>query len=576
MSSHCCHPKTKCERGKRGKRGVTGATGVSGPTGPTGLGFTGPTGPIGLGNTGPTGPQGPAGPGAGATGPTGPIGSTGYTGPAGTGSTGSTGPTGSTGSTGSTGATGDTGPTGATGSTGPTGSTGSTGSTGATGDTGSTGATGDTGSTGATGDTGSTGATGDTGSTGATGDTGSTGSTGDTGPTGSTGSTGDTGPTGSTGSTGDTGPTGNTGSTGPAGQPLITATLAEATTLQNSSQLEAGSFYQITGVDSTLYNDGSNSGTTIVLQAITNNKFAESGNGIFFVPRYPVAADAIPNNKIWDAANTYAIGDRAIWGGYSWLNVTGNVGTEVDFYTLDAVNWSRDSFTDAAQYKTVIHEISYSFQYDLIYKRVDTFNCVTIETTPLDIFNNMLLGNPIKDFQWGNDYDSLQAYGIGNIHVLGGSYLGCVNARSTLISNVYLCNYSNISYQLTNRFANLYMNGIELVNESVLYSISTCVDMTIIKLSFKNNSTLRLNFNVADNLIIQGLDFSNASLTLDNLGGDLQFVNAVNIPNFSYNVAASTILVGTTYSKFLYNDSSLGSRLYRIAAGVFTFSAVNA
>ncbi|MEO6304826.1 MAG: hypothetical protein ABIP51_16820 [Bacteroidia bacterium] len=70
------------------------------------------------------------------------------------------------------------------------------------------------------------------------------------------------------------------------GVPLIYVTKTAADLAITNSTLVPGQFYQISGVHVGLYNDGSNSGTTIILQAITTNKFAVVGKGIFYNPKY--------------------------------------------------------------------------------------------------------------------------------------------------------------------------------------------------------------------------------------------------------------------------------------------------
>ena len=37
---------------------------------------------------------------------------------------------------------------------------------------------------------------------------------------------------------------------------------------------------------------------------------------------------------------SYGIGDKVIWGGYSWTNVNGNIGASVDVLNLNA-EWTR-------------------------------------------------------------------------------------------------------------------------------------------------------------------------------------------------------------------------------------------
>ena len=148
----------------------------------------------------------------------------------------------------------------------------------------------------------------------------------------------------------------------------------------------------------TLYDDGTTSGTTVYLRAISDSKLEVQGMGKFYNPKYNQAVDGfgIWDNKMygtfstivgtfnyankesvtannaatgilladgmiqwvsgdWSAATSitgdvssatadvadfvspsYGIGDKVIWGGYSWTNVNGNVGASVDVLNLNA------------------------------------------------------------------------------------------------------------------------------------------------------------------------------------------------------------------------------------------------
>ena len=180
------------------------------------------------------------------------------------------------------------------------------------------------------------------------------------------------------------------------GSGLIEVTKAQADSLIAADTLTKGAFYKINGVNPSLYNDGVDSGTSIVLQAIEKNKFASEGKGIFYNPKYQnIAGFGVWSNRStwaatltsgtfngnelitanngatgqlfttldanifialtgsWGAATsitgnmsgatatiasvvlkTYAIGSKAIWGGYSWTNVNGNVGARTSLISI--------------------------------------------------------------------------------------------------------------------------------------------------------------------------------------------------------------------------------------------------
>jgi hypothetical protein len=214
------------------------------------------------------------------------------------------------------------------------------------------------------------------------------------------------------------------------GDIFITKTKAEIDALISTNALVKGATYKITGVHPTLYNDGTNSGTTIILKAISENVLETQGTGIFYNPKYNQSIDGfgIWDNKMygtlsnvvgvfdylnkelvtadnsatglmladgmiqwvsgdWSAAlsitgsvsgatadvddfvtPSYSIGDKVIWGGYSWTNVNGNVGTSTDVLNLDS-EWTKDVY-DTTNYNLAYDVIEYDYANDFINRRV--------------------------------------------------------------------------------------------------------------------------------------------------------------------------------------------------------------
>lgn len=67
---------------------------------------------------------------------------------------------------------------------------------------------------------------------------------------------------------------------------IIQVTTQELNNLISTSTLIEGVIYNITNVHPTLYDDGTTSGTSIFLQALTNNQLSKEGSGIFYNPKY--------------------------------------------------------------------------------------------------------------------------------------------------------------------------------------------------------------------------------------------------------------------------------------------------
>lgn len=114
-------------------------------------------------------------------------------------------------------------------------------------------------------------------------------------------------------------------------------------------------------------------------------------------------ANVIGSNYI---AN-YAIGDKVIWGGRVWQNLSGSVGygygqgpgdPNYSIY-LNPEDWAVVEY-NGTDYTLVANEIKYEFEFDNISCRTDATNKVTCEYAYIDY--SMLGVNTIKYFPWGN------------------------------------------------------------------------------------------------------------------------------------------------------------------------------
>ena len=77
----------------------------------------------------------------------------------------------------------------------------------------------------------------------------------------------------------------------------FTKTKAEIDALIAANELVAGALYEITGVHPTLYDDGTTSGTTVYLRAISGSELEVQGMGKFYNPKYNQSVDGF---GIWD------------------------------------------------------------------------------------------------------------------------------------------------------------------------------------------------------------------------------------------------------------------------------------
>ena len=226
---------------------------------------------------------------------------------------------------------------------------------------------------------------------------------------------------------------------GGGGQIAFTKTKAEIDTLIAGNDLEANALYEITGVHPTLYDDGTTSGTTVYLRAISGRELEVQGMGKFYNPKYNQSVDGfgIWDNKMygtfsgivgtfdyqgkeavtanngatglmlaqgmiqwvsgdWSAATSitgdassataniagfvspsYGVGDKVIWGGYSWTNVNGNVGASVDVLNLNA-EWTKNVY-DTTNYNIAYDVIEYDYTNDMIIRRFEKESNVDVK-----------------------------------------------------------------------------------------------------------------------------------------------------------------------------------------------------
>lgn len=102
----------------------------------------------------------------------------------------------------------------------------------------------------------------------------------------------------------------------------------------------------------------------------------------------------------------------AIWGGYFWINQTGEIGTALNYYELDSTNWLRVEKNDelnAGVYTEVIFDVVYDVGHDWITEQRDQLGNVigiTISQSPGY--------NPCDISQWNDSrvYGNHVPYGI--------------------------------------------------------------------------------------------------------------------------------------------------------------------
>jgi hypothetical protein len=145
------------------------------------------------------------------------------------------------------------------------------------------------------------------------------------------------------------------------GSGVITTTYTNLQSLITSNELNPGTLYKITGFNrnmpdgssenpndllpEVLYNDGTNSGVTIYLRAITTNTLSESGHGEFYNPKYYFIYEGGSFNPLTVEQRPYTTFRKALNGriGNNILN------DYMIMHSLDSGNYYLINFTQWTQ-----------------------------------------------------------------------------------------------------------------------------------------------------------------------------------------------------------------------------------
>lgn len=157
-------------------------------------------------------------------------------------------------------------------------------------------------------------------------------------------------------------------------------TYADIITAIANSELSTGRFYKIIdrGASLSAPMDDMEVDNGLIIQATSSSTLAPTGIRRMLVPStYVIGLDAFNNNwlGIWTGTLSPSIDDLVIWGGMVWKNVNGNVGSNIDNYTLDA-EWtlvSRASYGNF-EYTELQLICGYDVTNNWITKQIDEIN----------------------------------------------------------------------------------------------------------------------------------------------------------------------------------------------------------
>jgi hypothetical protein len=279
------------------------------------------------------------------------------------------------------------------------------------------------------------------------------------------------------------------------GEFFIEKTKAEIDTLISGNDLVKGATYKITDCDVACYG-----GTTLFLQAVSENELSPLGVGEFYNPKYSTdngygiwtpyvefATGAITgtfnNGEAVTGVNTsatgtlyrnvnggfiipssgdftgeteiegdvtsatatisnvsvpsYAIDDVVIWGGYHWTNLTGDIGSDDSILALDNTNWLKVDY-NSTDYNVVYDEISYDYVNDWIFSRKDNVGNIVEYTWADKLYN--------EDNE-GYSENTISTFQWGNYDGDNDLYRG---VWANKVFNSYVVNVNFRGYSFTN------------------------------------------------------------------------------------------------------------------------------
>ena len=113
---------------------------------------------------------------------------------------------------------------------------------------------------------------------------------------------------------------------------------------------------------------------------------------------------------------SYGVGDKVIWGGYSWTNVNGNIGASVDVLNLNA-EWTKNVY-DTTNYNISYDVIEYDYANDMIIRRSEKESNVDVKCSKAQYDFFVVFGLPYHSIsvqQFGNAFNTSSFKGQLNI-----------------------------------------------------------------------------------------------------------------------------------------------------------------
>jgi uncharacterized protein YjbI with pentapeptide repeats len=388
----------------------------------------------------------------------------------------------------------------------------------------------------------------------------------------------------------------------------ILITYEEIQTLILNNELSPGAIYKITGFNKNmpieglenpngylpevLYDDGTNSGITIYMRAITTNTLSSSGWGEFYNPKYGDQTtyentDGTGLYGIWDGDNpdplevpVYAIDQVVFWGGYAWKNLTGNVGTADNVITLNSDDWEKLPYSNTTYYESVIDEVKIDWNNGIVIGRTNIENQITVEFNAdqywwwMGLYDDIQT-NPISVMGWGL-YSKItpeqlddEFCGISNLHIIN-SNCETVNFKGAGLLNIDM----DSSY-----FTNNYLGKNCYIDETIMRIFSSIQGNTLTNSYIYSNTLTNGNINnntLTNNSYIQANTVTNSDINGNTLTNSNINFNTVTDSNINVNTLTDSIINGNTLTISSINNSTLTNsniQLNTLTNSFFSFNS---
>ena len=174
------------------------------------------------------------------------------------------------------------------------------------------------------------------------------------------------------------------------------------------------------------------------------------------------------------------------------------VGNSIDKYNLSSI-WSPLPFNEN-DYNLVVDKIEYDYVHDKIVSRKDRFGNEIKGTYESVVYFENLYGNPIKDFQWGNNLDNFgyeigettQQLGLMN-NIVEYSYFDCLNFLGGYLWSNQLRNYgvfnNNLFYPNDQSFfSENTINNSSIIGNNILSNNCSISELILTNTNFTNNN----------------------------------------------------------------------------------------